>query len=106
MTDWWELPTNFSSGTEVNGVADLFVKYPSLILNNYFGVGITILIWLVSFGLSLASGTRKALMVSSFIAFIFSLYFVRLGALNLLVSVTLIGMTILGAIGSKSEGQY
>ena len=103
MTDWWEYPTNYS-GNEINGVADFFVKYPSAILNDTFAIGIIILIWISSFMLSLRGGSRKAILISSFISFIFSLYFIQLGVMNLIVPIILIVLTIIGAIGGDDGG--
>ena len=102
MTDWWPYPTNFS-GTEANGVADFFVKYPSLITNDYFGMAMVLVIWVISFALSMGSGSRKALAVASFIAFVFSIYFIRLGVINMIVSIVLVVLTIIGALG-KEDG--
>jgi len=97
-------PTNYSNGTEVNGVASFFVKYPNYLLNGYFGMAIVLMIWLMSFVLSMSLGTRKALMTSSFIAMIFSIFFLQMGAINPIVPFVLLALTILGAIGSKGEG--
>ena len=76
-TDWYEYPSNFSNGTSVEGVGSL-VQYANVILGNKFGMGILLLIWLASFIMSLAAGSKKALMVASFISFVFSIYLVRL----------------------------
>jgi len=103
--DWYSMPTNFS-GTEVNGTGSLFMTYPSFILNNWFGAGITLLIFLISFGLSAASGVKKSLAVAGFISFVFSLYFVRVSSINLTITFALLIITIIGALGSKSEGNY
>jgi hypothetical protein len=103
MTDWWSYPTNFSNATTIEGPSDLFIKFPSFILNNWFGDGIIIMIWLMAFGLSIGGGSRKALMTSSFIAFVFSVFLFRLGALHGLVCIILIALTVVGAIGSKDE---
>jgi len=104
--NWWEYPTNFSNGTSVDGPGSLFMTYPSFLLNDWFGAGITLIIFLISFGLSMASGARKSLATASFIAFMFSIYFVRLGALNIGFTVVLLILTIIGALGSKSESNY
>lgn len=103
MVDWWEYPTNYSNGKEVDGPGKLFMSYPSFITNDLFGAGITLLIFLVTFGLSMSSGSRKSLAIASFISFMFSLYFVRLGAINLTITVTLIILTIIGSLGAKEE---
>lgn len=103
MTDWYDYPTNYSNGTEVDGVAKMFFKYPNFILGGWAGAGWTLLIFVISFGLSMAAGTRKALGVAGFISFIFSLYFLRLGMLNITISFVLLFVAIIGVIGGKEE---
>lgn len=103
---WHQLPTNFSNGSIVDTPSEFFIKYPSLIIGNYLGLFVIIIMWSVLFTLGMISGVRKSMMVSSFITFIFSIYFVRLGEINPLVSIVLILLTIIGAIGSKEEGGY
>jgi hypothetical protein len=104
--DWWEYPTNYSNGTEIDGVAKMFFKYPNYILGGYAGAGWTLLIFLVSFGLSLATGSRKALGVAGWISFMFSLYFLRMGILNITVSFVLLFVAIIGTIGAKEDNSY
>jgi hypothetical protein len=103
MVDWWEYPTNYSGGKEIDGAGRLFMDYPNFIMTGGFGAGITLLIFIVTFGLSMSSGSRKSLAVASFISFIFSLYFVRLGAINLTITISLILLTIIGSLGAKEE---
>ena len=99
----WEYPYNFSNGTEVNGFGN-FIVYISSLTNDWLAPGFLILIWLITFGIGLASGSRKALLSSSFVTFIFSIYFFRMGILNWIVPLILIILTIVGAIASKGEG--
>jgi hypothetical protein len=101
---WHPFPTNYSNGTSVDGVGKMFFKYPDFILGGYAGIGWTLLIFVMAFGLSMAAGVRKALGVAGFISFIFSLYFLRLGILNITVSIALIIITIIGVLGGKEEG--
>jgi len=104
MTDWYSYPNNYSNGIEVDGVAKMFFQYPNFILGGYAGAGWTLLIFLMSFGLSMIVGMKKALGVAGWITFIFSLYFLRLGMLNITISVVLIVVAIIGTIGGKEEG--
>ncbi len=106
MTDWFDYPNNYSNGTEVDGVGQFFFKYPNFILGGYFGAGICLLIFIISFGLSMAVGTKKALAVAGFISTIFSLYFVRLGSLNITITFVFVFITIIGLIGAKEEGGF
>lgn len=100
---WWNLPYNYSNGTSVDGVAKMFFKYPYYIFGGYAGMGWTLLIFLITFGLSLASGSKKALGVAGFISFMFSLYFLRMGILNITVSFVLLFVAIIGIIGGKED---
>ena len=102
---WYEYPTNYSNGTIADSVAKFFVQYPNQILGDYFGAGVVLMIWLVTFALSMATGTRKALAASSFIAMIFAGYFMIMDAINPVIFFALLGLTIVGLIGGKSE-QY
>lgn len=104
MADFWEYPTNYSNGTETDGVAKFFFQYPNYILGGYAGAGWTLLIFLISFGLALGSGSRKALGVAGWLSFMFSLYFLRMGILNITISFVLLFIAIIGTIGGKEEG--
>lgn len=101
-TDWYTYPSNFSNNTGVNSISDYY-QYINFITGDWFATGFVILIWVLSFGFSMMLGVRKALMSSSFIAFIFSIYFYRVSLVgNLLIILSIIGV-IIGAIGSKEE---
>jgi hypothetical protein len=104
MTDWWEYPTNFSNGDNVAGPADMFFNYPSYLLDSKFGIGITMIIWLMIFTLSLSAGSRKALGIASIVSGIISIYFAQLGWFNILTTFTLIIVGILSLIFSRDEG--
>ncbi len=103
---FWEYPTNYSNGTNVDGVAKMFFQYPNYILGGQAGAGWTLLIFLTVFGLSMASGSKKAFAVAGWISFIFSIYFIKLGMLNMVISFVLLAIAIIGTIGSKGEGGY
>jgi len=103
---FWEYPTNYSNGTSIDGVAKMFFQYPNYILGGYAGAGWTLLIFLFSFGISLGSGSKKALGIAGWIGFLFSIYFIKLGILNMVISFVLLIIAIIGTIGSKSEGGY
>ena len=100
---WHEWPTNFSNGTEsVNGVADFFIGYPTHV-TSFFGIGILIVIWLGAFTLSMMSGLRKALAVSSFVSAILGIYLWRAGAIGIEPIFVLVILIIVGLIGGKEE---
>lgn len=101
---WHELPTNYSNGTTIDGVAKMFFQYPNSMLGGYAGAGWTLLIFVISFALGMAAGSRKALTFASFISFLFSLYFVKLGTLNIMITMAFLVLAIIGIIGSKEEG--
>lgn len=104
--DIYPYPTNYSNGTIADSPGKLLLKYPGFILNDWLGIIVVGLIWAFTFIITLGSGSRKAILTSSFIAFIFSVWFVRLDMINpLVVLVTIIGI-IIGVLGSKNEQAY
>jgi len=103
-TDWYSYPTNYSNGSSINGSSDMFVKYPSFIMNDTFAAGIVLLVWIMTFAISLVVGTRKALAVSSFITLILAIYLMKY--LNPFILIGLVALTIIGIIGSKNEVGY
>lgn len=101
---YWEYPTNFSNGSSsVNGVFDFFFKYPSQAVSSFYGIGLIILIWSGIFTISIATGSKKAIVVSSFISFIMSMYLFARGLLNPVVPIILIVLVIIGAILTKED---
>jgi len=104
-TDWYSYPNNYSNGSSVDGVGSFF-QYIGFTTNNWLGYGMIFIIWLTVFGLSMVSGSKKAMLSASFISFIFSVYLVSLGMLSPLVSIVFIILTIVGMIGSSQEVSY
>ena len=103
---WWEYPTNYSVGKTINGTWDLLFGYPQYILSGWHANGIILLMWVIIFGVSLAAGSRKALLTSSAITSIFAIMLSAQGSLNPVVPIALIILSIIGAIGTKEEGGY
>lgn len=101
-TNWFEYPSNFSNGTAVDGLGS-FVQYASTVLDGWMSLGVIILIYMATFFTSLMAGTRKALMVASFVTFPFAIYFVRLDIIHPLAIMVIIALGILGALGSAAE---
>jgi len=102
MVSWYDYPYNYSNGTEVEGLGD-FINYVSAETSYWLPLGFIFLIWLAVFGLSLASGSKKALATSSFVAFCFSIYFMRLNIINPLFVIIFLIMSIIGALASYHE---
>lgn len=98
----YDFPTNFSNGTQVTGLGSFF-QYGDYIIGGIFAEGILFFIFAFSFVIGMASGTRKALLASSFITFVFAIFFARLDMLNPIWIFVLIVVGIIGAIGSKEE---
>ena len=98
--DW---PTNFSNGSAITGIGGVF-QYAQYVTDGMFSMGILLMIFLMSFGIGMATGVKKALASSSFITFIFAVYFVRLDMINPIVPIILLFVAIIGALGSKAEG--
>ena len=107
LTDWYSMPNSYGvNGTqEVTGLGS-FVQWASFTVGDYLGYGIIAILWLSIFGISMASGSRKAMLTASFITFIFSIYLLRMGILNPIVCILLIIATIIGAIGAKEDHGY
>jgi hypothetical protein len=105
---WHQWPTNFTNGItnatnqSVNGVGSFFGSYPASVVPGY-GMGMVCILWVVFFSLSIASGVRKALMVSSFVTAILSTYLWRIGLIDPSIIFVFAILTIVGAIGSKEE---
>jgi hypothetical protein len=104
MADWHEYPTNYSNGTSIDGPADLFFSWPDLVLNGKFGIGLTLIIWIMTFTLSLSAGSKKATGIACFISFLFSLYFVGMGGMNLVISIALLIFGTLALVLSRDDG--
>lgn len=101
----FDFPSNFTLGNEtisVVGIGSLF-QYAQYATGNWFGMALIFLIWLIAFLPFSLVGFAQALAASSFIAFIFSLYLIRLDMIHPAVPFILIAMTILGAIISKER---
>ncbi len=104
MATTWDYPTNFSNGTTVENLGTL-MQYANYVAEGWLAYGFLLIIFMMSFGVGALSGSRKALLASSFITFIFSVYFLRLDMINpALVFVLIIGI-IVGMLGAK-EGKY
>ena len=102
---FWEYPTNFSNGSSVGGIGDFLFTYPKYILGSNFATGILLLIWVSMFSLMLVAKTSRALAVSSFITFFFSVFFWMRGDVSAFVPIILVVLTIIGAVGAKGEQQ-
>jgi len=99
----YELPTDFSGGQSVDGVADVFFNYPNFVLDYWYSGGWLLFIWLFSFLILLPFTARKALLVSSLACFIFSTSLAILGNVNLIFPITFIVLTIVGGVGTLAE---
>src|SRR4030042_1174055 len=100
--DWYSYPSNYSNGSSVNGFGD-FIIYSSSLVGDWLGTGFLVIIFLFSFGIGMMSGSKRALMVSGFITFCFSIYFLRLNLINPLITIGLLVLTIIGGILSYNE---
>ena len=98
--DW---PTNFSNGTSITGIGGLF-EYANYVTDGMFALGMLTLIFLMTFAVGMMMGTKRALTSSSFITFIFSVYFWRMSLITPVIPIVLLIVAIIGAIGSKAEG--
>jgi len=99
----FEYPTNFSNGTAVTGPGGFFLDYPTAIIANYAN-GLLLLIWLGVFAISMAFGSRKAILTSSFITGVFAIFFAARGWVNPVIPIVLVILIIIGLFGSKDGG--
>jgi hypothetical protein len=103
MPNIYDYPSNFSNGTNaVTGIGSLF-QYSNYVISGWFGIAILLFIFGISFIGALASGSRKALLTSSFITFIFSILLARADLISPVWVFLLIVGIIVGAIGSYGE---
>jgi len=101
----WDLPTNFTYQNEtqgIDGVGSLFT-YAQYATGDAFGLGVTALIWLISFGVGALANIGRAFASASFIALVFSVYFARIDAINPSVPFILLIMTIAGFFWARGE---
>lgn len=101
----YEYPTDYGNGSSSTGPGGFFLDWPSTIVANY-GNGLILLIWLMVFGVSAAFGSRKSILVASFITSIFAVFFAVRGWINLAIPFALIIITIIGLIvgGKDASG--
>ena len=98
----YEYPSNFSNGTSVNSLGSL-LNYANYTIEGWFAYGWLLIIFLFSYVMGMLISSRKALLASSFVTFIFSIYFMRLGMVNLVIVFALLLLVIVSAIGGKEE---
>lgn len=101
----FELPTNYSLGTVANSTGKLFMDYPSSVIAEW-GAGLILLIWMAIFSIGSYMGSKRAILSASFISAIFSIYFSVRGWINPTITIILVIITIVAAIGVSGEGQY
>ena len=101
----YDYPTNFSNGTSVIDLGS-FMQYGDYVVGGVLGLAFLSLIFLTALLMSMAMGVKKALLSSSFITLIFSVYFLRLEMVNPVVVFGLLTLVIFALIfGDKPGGQ-
>ena len=98
----FEYPSNFSNGTAVDGIGNLIV-YGHYASGGWLSYAFLTIIFVMSYVVGMGLSSRKALLSSSFITFIFSVYFLRLDIISPVVVFILVLLIIGGAIESKAE---
>ena len=102
----WSYPTNFSNGTTVESLGS-FIDYANYATNGWLVYGFLLIVFIMTFVISGLQDSRKALLSSSFVTFVFSVYFIRIVDINPVVIFLLVFGIIAGALGSRaSGGQY
>lgn len=101
----FDYPNNFAVGNStqgIEGVGSLF-QYAQYATDGWFGSGVVFMIFVMVFGVSALLNIGKAFASASFVAFVFSVYLARIGAINPTIPFVLILMTIAGFFWAKSE---
>ena len=102
----YDLPMNFTNRFNetvgVDGIGSLF-EYGAYATGGWFGSGILFLIFIISFGASALMNVGRAFASASFITFIFSIYFARIGLITPVLPIILITCVIAGFFWAKSE---
>jgi len=102
----FDLPSNFTNSDNVSvgidGLGSLF-QYASYATGSAFGLGLIVMIFLLSFGASALMNMGRAFASASFICLIFSVYFVRINLLTEVAPFVFLAMTIVGFFWAKSE---
>lgn len=106
----FDLPTNFTNSNNVtggiDGIGSLF-EYSNYAVSGYFGLGLLAIIFIMTFTVSAMINFGAAFASASFVSFVFSVYFARIGAVTPFVPFVLMIMTIIGFFWAKSErGNY
>lgn len=102
----WDYPTNFSDGQNVSSIAGL-LTYSNYVTNGTLGIGLLIVIFMMSFLGGAMLNVRKSLLSASFITFIFSMYFMRLQLISVgVVMVIIIAFIVFLILGAKEGGSY
>lgn len=104
MVDWHEYPTNYSNGTEVDGIGKMLFKYPQTLIG-FTGAGWVLAIFIAVFGISLTAGSSNAFLVASFITFIFATFLWRLGMVaTWILFLLLTGIIVSALLSAKDSG--
>ena len=105
----YSYPGNFNNGTEsiaVTGLGSL-IQYGDSLIGGMFAEGVLGFIFVFTFILSMMVGSNKAILVSSFITWVFSIYFMRLQMVSQTLVYLLMIMVLLGIAfvwGERSSG--
>ena len=99
----YDYPSNFSNGTTLTDLGS-FIQYGDYVTGGALGIAFLSLIFFTSYLLSMAVGTKKALLSSSFITFIFSVYFYRLEMVSPIIVFGLLTVVIFSLIAGKGGG--
>lgn len=100
----FEYPGNFSNGTEVVDLGT-FAQYANYVSDSTLGFAFLTVIFFVTLAGALVSGVGKAIMVSSFVTLIFSMFFVRLDMIPAFFPIILMVILAASSVMSFNEGR-
>ena len=98
----WDLPTNFSNGTSVDGIGSLF-QYATYATDGWFGTGVVAIVFMMSFGAFALMNIGRAFASASFISLVFAVYFARIESVSPTLPLIIMVATIVGFFWAKGE---
>lgn len=99
ITNWYEYPSNFSGGNNVQGLADYF-NYSNYVMGGDIGGLIVVTTFLVTFLLLKGFGAERGFTTSMFITFMvsLSLFLSGNGLITIIYVITTAILTVVGAM--------
>jgi len=99
----YEYPTNFTNGTTIDGIGNMFI-YANNVTSGGFAYGIIFLVFFITLTIGAMSGFKRAGASAAFVSAVFSFLFLRLGMVNPILPIILIIFSVIFALAGGKEG--